>query len=153
MADPQFTAYAGVSSGILQPNMTRMRHRFKGARESFKFNLESHQTYYDIVQLRALAEQIGLVFDVCMSILYNYDSSYLDVQAYDEDMLTLIDFHIDSDSATPDTTEGIIESLFDITTMNTMLASIEDRIDHLVVSWEQYPSEDLNPSPILYPGI
>lgn len=58
MADPVFTAYNGVTSEIVQPSYTRMRHRFRGQRESAKFNLDAHQMYYEINRLLAQMEDL-----------------------------------------------------------------------------------------------
>lgn len=70
MADPVFTAYNGVTSGIVQPSYTRMRHRYRGQRESAKFNLDAHQMYYEINRLLAGLEALDESQEDALDTLY-----------------------------------------------------------------------------------
>lgn len=81
---------------LKQPNLTRQRHRFKGVRESEKFNLEMDQIRYDLLntskQINELQEaliefyeyyrsttEIGDVGDLDSGVLDSF-MGYLNIQ-------------------------------------------------------------------------
>lgn len=61
-----FTANGNLTSEIYQPQMVRSRQRYKGVKESSKFNLESNQFYYDI---RFLYGFVNELLEQCTSMI------------------------------------------------------------------------------------
>ena len=43
---------------LTEPQLTRWRHRYRGQRESYKFNVESDQMLYDIITLYATYDSL-----------------------------------------------------------------------------------------------
>jgi hypothetical protein len=47
------------STWIYEPNYVRRRHRYRGPRESLKFNQEISQLFYDLHRIKAKLEQVS----------------------------------------------------------------------------------------------
>lgn len=85
MADPTFLAYNGVSAELLEPSYKRMRHRFRGPRESYKLNLDNHQFLYDVERLLSKMEVVE------SNGIDNLDTTYGGGEIVDEEVIGVTD--------------------------------------------------------------
>lgn len=59
------------SSWLYQPNLERSRHRYRGVRESFKFNLEINQAHFDLTYLSAKKDEVTTFLNDNTTRLYS----------------------------------------------------------------------------------
>lgn len=70
---PIFYSPIDIKGKILPAQFTRMRHRYRGPRESEKINLEHHQIFYSITKLFQQYNDIREELNTTIEFMYSGD--------------------------------------------------------------------------------
>lgn len=131
MENMYFTSQGRMTSRILEPMSIRHRARFRGPRESEKFNLEAQQFLADVAFLRSVLEAAEQVQHITESYAEDGPESDLAIEAGLNGLLDSIMVHWDPEDATPDSDMSMWDTLEGLKNMQARIASLENRVKTL----------------------
>lgn len=124
-----FTSSQRASGAVMEPHFTRTRHRFRGPRESEKFNLDADSFYADVTLLKLYIGFAASNIDVQGHVFLGTEAleSSLEGMASFVDYLANVPTHWEPTSEDSD----LYADIEDLSKIRDRLNAIEARIKNL----------------------